>query len=266
MTLASLKARPAYQIYHTLWTAVDWVYPPCCGGCDQSGYRWCPDCQANTRNISGPVCAVCGEETAGAKLCKTCQTTPPAFDQLQSCAYYNGSLKNALHRLKYQRDIALAEVLAQYLIHKLIETGWTVDLITAVPSSRKRIRERGYNQAAMLAFPVVLAHHIPYKSTALTKVREAESQVGLSAEERKENVRNTFNANPAFVNRKKILLIDDIKTTGSTLQACSVALRQSGAREIYALTLARSSYSQELLDKDIIEPVSSEKMEPKIFP
>jgi ComF family protein len=104
------------------------------------------------------------------------------------------------------------------------------------------LKERGYNQVSLLARPVGLGLHIPYRSQALRKVRETRSQVGLTAEERRLNVKDVFQAEQRTVKGRTILVVDDITTTGSTIEECAKALSRAGARQVYGLTLARSTY------------------------
>jgi competence protein ComFC len=137
--------------------------------------------------------------------------------------------------------MALGEALARPLIKLLVELGWCVDLVTPVPLGVARLSQRGYNQAALLARPLSLAHGLPYHTNALTKVRETRSQVGLSANERHQNVADAFKGDPRVSKGKCILVIDDVTTSGATLNACASALLQAGASRVYGLTLARTS-------------------------
>jgi ComF family protein len=104
----------------------------------------------------------------------------------------------------------------------------------------KRLKERGYNQVGLIALPLSLALRIPYASQALTRGHETRSQVGLTKEERRTNVRGAFCARNKEVNGRIILLIDDVATTGSTLSSCAEALYIAGARDVFALTVARA--------------------------
>jgi len=236
----SLPARPAYTIYRWLWTGFDWLYPPECGGCGQVGLRWCAECQAATQNISSPFCRTCGATGVNRdELCNRCLAYPPNFSALRSWTLFAGPVRNAIHRLKYQRDIALGEVLARPLIQMVVEEDWDIDLIVPVPLSVARKIERGYNQAALLARPIALATGWSYQPRAMQRTKETRSQVGLTLKERYSNVSGAFLANRKKVSGKHVLLIDDVTTSGATLEACSQALRTAGALEVYCLTIAR---------------------------
>jgi ComF family protein len=150
-------------------------------------------------------------------------------------------MRKAIHRLKYQHDLGLGEILSQYMVRGYLIQKWQVDLVIPVPLSLDRLAERGYNQASLLAKPFSFTLDLDFRPQALTRVRETRSQVGLSAQERRTNVQEAFLAKPKEVESRKILLIDDVTTTGSTLNACAAALMEAGAAQVYCLTLARAA-------------------------
>jgi competence protein ComFC len=235
-----LMVRPAYRLYRLAWTGLDWVYPPRCGGCGAIGSRFCINCLHETQIIQLPVCIVCGRALESPGICRNCQHNPPSFTARRSWAFFSGPLRNAMHRLKYKRDVALADTLAQPLIRLLASTDWMIDLVTAVPAGVARQVERGYNQAALLARPIALSHGLPLRLGALRKLRETRSQVGLSVRERMQNVENAFHADVGSVHGKRVLLVDDVTTSGATVSACAQALSQSGAQQVFVLTLAHA--------------------------
>jgi len=202
--------------------------------------RWCMKCQRDIVPITPPICERCGRTQRFGGICARCTATPPGYTALRSCAAFSGPLRSALHRLKYSRDVALGEILARPMIDCLCQTTWQVDLVLPVPISLSRRSERGYNQAALLARPISLRFGLRYRPQALIKSRETRSQVGLSIEERKANVHGAFVAKKSIVNEKNILIVDDVTTSGATLNACGEALRMAGANEVYCLTLARA--------------------------
>ncbi len=115
-----------------------------------------------------------------------------------------------------------------------------MDLVLPVPLSRKRYQERGYNQVALIARPLSLALGLPYSGDALIREREQRSQVGLTREERRVNVRGAFRARQSKIQGRMVLLMDDVATTGSTLSSCAEALYAAGARDVFALTVSRA--------------------------
>ncbi len=120
------------------------------------------------------------------------------------------------------------------------ELGWKYDLITSIPLGKNRRKERGYNQVDLIAFPLALHSHRRFHSRILTRTRETESQVGKSVVERKLNVAGAFKAEPEIVNDKSVLILDDVITTGATMNACADALQKAGACCIFGLSLAKT--------------------------
>lgn len=202
--------------------------------------RWCMKCQREIVPITPPICERCGRSQRSVGICARCTAAPPGYTALRSWAAFSGPLRNALHRLKYNRDVALGEILARPMIDCLSQTKWKVDLVLPVPISLSRRSERGYNQAALLARPISLRFGLKYCPQALIKSRETRSQVGLTIEERKANVHGAFVAEKSIVNGRNILIVDDVTTSGATLNSCGQALRMAGANEVYCLTLARA--------------------------
>ncbi|HEX2995927.1 MAG TPA: hypothetical protein VHP14_13975 [Anaerolineales bacterium] len=150
--------------------------------------------------------------------------------------------------MKYRRNIGLGEALAEQMAAFVRTLDWPVDALIPVPLGKKRLKERGYNQVGLVAGPLAYQLGWVYETHALWKMRETRSQVGLTAVQRLENVRNAYQADPRAVQQRSILIMDDVATTGSTIQSCSEALLSAGAREVYVLTIARA-LSRHSLDR-----------------
>ena len=159
---------------------------------------------------------------------------------LRSWAVFDSPIQDALHTIKYRNNIGLADSVAVQMTEFARSLGWEIDLLVPAPLSKGRQRERGYNQVALVARPLAYEMGWEYVPGALTKVRETRSQVGLNVSERRENVSMAYQADPAQVKRRVVLLMDDVSTTGSTIAACAEALVSAGARDVYALTIARA--------------------------
>jgi len=159
---------------------------------------------------------------------------------MRSYTLFEGPLRDALHRLKYNNDIGLGAALAPYLATTFFQQSWDVDFVTAVPLSKKRQRSRGYNQAEKLARPFAALIEKPFFPQAIRRVIDTRSQVDLSAEDRRNNVSGAFYANCMDITGKSVIIIDDVSTTGSTISECARALKTSGAKCVFALTLARA--------------------------
>jgi len=190
--------------------------------------------------IQAPFCKKCGIPTKQTAICEKCKVTPPTYQMMRSWAVFDAPLQNALHTLKYRRNVGIGSALATQIREFIISLQWPVDLLVPVPLGKKRLKERGYNQVSLIAKPLSYETGLKYTHRALWKARETRSQVGLTISQRQENVRNAYQANPDVVKRKSILLMDDVATTGSTVQACTEALFSAGAQDVYAITVARA--------------------------
>ncbi len=231
-----------YLVYRLVWQGLDLVLPPSCGGCGRPGARWCSECQGRVTPIPAPICAICGTSPGllSGDLCPDCRRSPPGYRALRSWSAFEGPVREVLHRLKYRRDIGLGEALTPQLSGFVTGLHWRFNLVVPVPLGKKRLKERGYNQAALIARPLALAMGVAYDHGAVARVRETPSQVGLARRERQENVRDAFMAARTRIRGRSILLVDDVATTGSTLSSCAAALYGAGARDVFALTVARA--------------------------
>jgi len=229
----------SYTLYRSLWSALDLLFPPACGGCGKIGSRWCAECQKRAQILNGTLCAVCGlpQDTDG--VCDACRTDRPHFRALRAWAVFDDPIRKALHKLKYRRDIALGDALAAQMADFAKCLNWPIDMIIPIPLGRQRMKERGYNQAGMIAKPLAMLLNVHYAPGQLKRMKETRSQILLSSAERKENVRAAFQAGTGVIG-KTILVLDDVSTTGSTLSSSAEALLSSGAKDVYALTVARA--------------------------
>ena len=249
-----MAERLSYRLYQVYWSALDWLFPPKCGGCGKTGTRWCNHCHASVKKIEPPLCQKCGQKLTRAELCVHCQKAAPSYTALRSWAVFEGKARDALHQLKYNRNIGLGEKLARSLVEVVQNEGWIFDLIIPVPLGLARLAERGYNQSSLLAKPLSLALDVPYRPQLLARAKETRSQVGLTAAERRLNVSGAFVAHPSRVKGQRVLIVDDVTTSGATLEACSEALFTAGARQVYGLTFARAVFkSPPLSDQPILE-------------
>ncbi len=224
-----------------VWKFLDALFPPFCCNCGEIGYELCPDCIKNITLIDEKmVCPVCGDFLGKLITCQKCQKDKPYFDLLHSWGEYSGVLKNVIRKFKFGHGLGLTRFLSDPSIKFIRSWGIKVDFIIPVPLSNSRLRDRGYNQSALMASSISRGLQIEIKQNALTRIRETRTQVGLTSKERKENVFSAFNADSTKIHNKSVLLVDDIATTGSTLNECARALKGSGAKEVFCFTVAKT--------------------------
>lgn len=229
------------------WTILDVVFPPRCGGCRRLGFRLCDECWAAIHRLPLPVCLSCGcpvyDDRSG---CWCRPVTRKLVNGIRAAAYYEGPLRKAIHRLKYNNDIGLADALGPLLEVCWLTHGLNADLLVPVPLGSGRLRKRGYNQAALLAQALGTRVGLPVAPWALTRERETRTQVALDWAERYANVAGAFRAEPSEVEGRRVALVDDVCTTGATLAACAAALREAGAILVWGVALARPRRDPEI--------------------
>ena len=223
------------------------IYPLHCASCsapleaaNKAGV--CDKCLARIRPNPRPNCRKCGRAADSTRTCKECRTTKLYFNRAHSACLYEGPLKEIIHRFKYNGALVLAGPLSGLMIDfannnpAVLEN---IDLISYVPLGAKRLRKRTFNQSQLLAarlakeFGLELCH-------ALSKPRPTRNQNELSRDERLSNLEGAFTVRQEVnITGMRILLVDDVMTTGATLSECAKVLKASGAKEVRCLTLAR---------------------------
>jgi ComF family protein len=224
--------------YQVLWRIIDSIYPPHCIGCNETGVNICGSCLVGYKMLDENCCSICGVPLERSSC--SCDKLEDKNFILRSWAIYSGVVREAIHRMKFEDDIGLAYFFATKLHERYMDLSWNVDLVVPVPLSRERKKERGYNQASLIARPFAALCNMRYAGKAIKRVRNTASQVNLAADERFNNVKNAFMASADVVYNKKVLLIDDIATTCATISECSNALINAGAEKVFALTLAKT--------------------------
>lgn len=218
-----------------LETILDLLFPRRCGGCGRTGHTWCPNCEIRLRRLRSR-CPLCGGPSARCPLC----AQQPLPLKVRSYAYYEGPVGKAIVRLKYKPDRSLGRAMASWLAEVYRAASWNAGLVVPVPLSDGRKKARGYNQVSLISDALGMALGIPHSESALARVRETPSQVGLEPHQREHNVAGAFCASKEEVVGKRVLLVDDLFTTGATLTACAEALGTAGAEETLGLTVARA--------------------------
>jgi len=229
---------------------LDLIFPPCCAICKKKGQKMiCDDCLRKVIFIKPPICRVCGkprDKYFAGDLCEDCSKEGMPFEIASSVVLYDGVIKEAIHKFKFEGKKVLSSFLGGFLVDHL-KHGYIpvkkIDAIIPLPLSRKRFRQRGYNQSELLANEISGYYSINVDSSSLKKVKDITPQFELSREKRMSNVKGAFSSSP--LPGKNVLLIDDIYTTGATVREASMALKASGAKSVYVLTLARAACPEE---------------------
>ena len=230
----------------TLWGDVlDVVFPERCVACDvllsQPGTFFCEACASEVEEIPSVACTRCSEPGAHAGgLCLRCARRPPRFSRAYAPLEHDGSVARAIQRFKYEGHPELARPLGALLVRTSAAfLAAAPEAVVPLPLHATRYRERGYDQTALLAVEVARLGKRELRDDALKRVKPTSRQVGQSDEERAANVAGAFEASPA-VKGLKVLLIDDVLTTGATANEAARALLGAGALEVQVLTLARA--------------------------
>lgn len=227
---------------------VDFLYPPSCFAC-RTNTRidgLCLSCAGQLRPVRAPQCNICGLPYASqadtSRPCARCLAKTPSYRSARSCLIYDTTspLAALIRRFKYDRDVGLAPILASLLLRHL-PALYPFDLILPVPLHRERLGWRGFNQAVLLGRRLSRHTRKPLLLRSLVRQRATRPQVELGEADRLHNVRDAFAvSDPDLVDRRRILLIDDVFTTGATVDECARTLRRAGAIQVDVLTLART--------------------------
>ncbi|HEX5479033.1 MAG TPA: ComF family protein [Dehalococcoidia bacterium] len=215
------------------------LFPAQCALCGRMGDMLCAACADALPRAVHPRCHRCWLPQRYAKLCRHCAEHAPAFSELRAAYVMEDGARRLAHELKYEGMTALAEPMARRMLGELAPGD--ADLVVPVPLHRSRERARGYNQAAMLARQVARVTGIDADERAARRVRDTAPLVKtMHRAERLAIMAGAFEARRERVEGRRILLVDDVATTGATLDSCARALRAAGARDVRALTWARA--------------------------
>ncbi len=216
------SANPQVRTIRSLWSSVlDLLYPPRCAVCNRIDTHLCPRCKTILAVHEAPIA----------------QFPPQSLTAVYATAPHQGVVRDAVLAMKQDNHESLVRALGERLLFTFNQLTWPITCVVPVPLHLSRLRERGYNQSALLAAYLGAKLSSPVYLEAITRIRNTEHQVGLSGDERKMNVQNAFQAAPTLLTNHAVLLIDDVYTTGATLQACAEAVLKAGAAQAFGLTV-----------------------------
>lgn len=238
---------------YSLTPLINVFFPPAClhcGGRVAEAGALCAECWGKLSFITAPMCARCGVPYEFARsgegdalpLCPACRRFPPQYSVGRAVLRYDSVSKPLVLRLKHHDDAALAPSLGRWMARAGIGVLNGADAIIPVPLHYKRLVKRRYNQSALLARAISQASGVPIWPEVLGRLRSTPPQAGLPARTRRQNVRGAFAVPPAQASRLRgmtLVLVDDVFTTGATVNSCAETLLHAGAKEVRVLTLTR---------------------------
>lgn len=220
--------------------AFNFVFPKWCVGCGVEGDFICDSCRQSLHRITPPVCPKCGRPQSSGALCSDCVSREAVIDGIRSPFKFDGVIRQAIHELKYRNLRSLAAPLAKFLHDYLITEHIPVEVLVPVPLHGKRLRERGYNQSELLARELGKLVDLPVAGDYLMRQQQSSPQARTSnVEERYSNVAGAFICRDRKLRGRQVLLIDDVCTSGATLDACAASLREVGVASVWGLVVAR---------------------------
>jgi ComF family protein len=218
----------------------DFFFPQFCLGCGREGRVICPGCLAQLPRLDSPICPRCGLPPSGGSACRDCSGLDLVIDGIRSPLVFDKLTREAIHQLKYQNIRILAISLASVLNDYLNQNPIPADVLVPVPLHPCRLRERGYNQSKLLAHELSLLTNVPVDASSLRRVIHTTPQARTSSSiERHRNMLGAFKSSSGIAKYKRVLLIDDVCTSGATLNACAEALKAAGVASVWGLTVAR---------------------------
>ncbi len=236
---------------------LNFVFPLDCKICkkpirESKGYSICEDCFKTIELIEQPYCIKCGKPLIPTDFfkqnreifCLDCKIKKYSFEFSRSTAIYDKALKKCIHLFKYYGEKKLAKPLGKLMVDYLLKNGEfenKLDLIIPVPLHKNDLKKRGFNQSVLLGKVIGDYFSIPVKESVLVKKKLTSFQINLSKKEREKNILGAFSVEkPEEIKGKNILILDDVLTTGSTVEECAKELMKARAKNIFVLTLAQT--------------------------
>ncbi len=221
---------------------LDILFPVQCAGCQKIGHVLCSACIAQIQYLPSPICEFCGTPLSTYGVCQSCKYHRPKLSGQRAVSLYEEPLRGCIHALKYDGNVRLAVPLGLLLAKAYRYYALQADILIPVPLHKERHKQRGFNHASLLAEVCAANIGLPMNDTLLVRHRATVAQVDLHPSERYQTVAGAFACTSSAKKElagRRILIIDDVSTTGATLEACATPLFAAGAREVWGLVLAR---------------------------
>jgi len=219
---------------------IDFFFPRRCIGCGKLGDLLCPDCSRKLPRLLPPFCQKCGRHESSGVLCLTCWGRQTEIDGIRSVFRFDGTVRLAIHELKYRSIKTMAVYLAALMADYMRENNVPGETLIPVPLHSKRLRQRGYNQSVLLARKLGELVSMPVVEGSLRRVKDSLPQARTTTvEERRQNVEKAFACQKEDLKGKSLILIDDVCTSGATLESCAAVLKAAGAVSVWGFTAAR---------------------------
>ena len=223
---------------HVISPLLDLVLPLSCAVCHREGSLLCEECEPSLPKLDQPYCSVCARPGQHG-VCSYCAVERRGFDGIRAPYLFEGAVREMVHDFKYRGVRAAAPTLGGLLVRHLRASSMPADVVVPVPLHGSSERERGYNQSDLMARVVAADADLPFGRRALRRLRKTAPQISMAGyEQRRRNIEGAFEC-VQDLEGERVLLIDDVVTTGSTMSACAEALKAAGARSVWGLVLAR---------------------------
>ena len=225
---------------------IDFFFPRECIGCGKVGDFICVQCSKKLSRLNPPFCLRCGKPESSGTFCHECWGKSNSLDSIRSVFVFDGILREAVLSFKYRNLRAIANCLGEFMASYYKVNSLSGDILVPVPLNEKRIRDRGYNQSGLLAREISMSIGVPVSEKVIRRTRDCQPQARTkNVDERRRNMENAFSHIGDGVSGMDVVIIDDVCTSGATLEACAFALKSAGAKRVTGFTLAREIKKQE---------------------
>jgi ComF family protein len=220
--------------------ALDLLFPKSCVGCGREGDLLCDKCRSKLVRVIPPICPKCGRPQMNGIVCSACVIWESNIDGIRAPFRFEGAIRQAVHQLKYKNVRSLAGPMAELMRDYFIRNPMPAELLVPVPLHPKRLRERGYNQSELLTKELGKLVSIPVDFSTLVRQKYTTPQARTtSVEQRRANMTEAFSCRGDGFRNRRIILVDDVATSATTLDACATAIKAAGAFSVWGLVLAR---------------------------